>query len=146
MSNRPMTSLGALPKADVRRLAQRLADLPLFAGADRADLEQVAASGVLLTVPSGWSLIWERTAPDKAYVVLAGEVDIRRADAHVARLQPGDVVGETAILKHRLRSATVVAATPLEVLHFTAETVRRLHAEVPAFREALDAATLRHSA
>jgi len=146
MTNRSMTSLSRPSKGDVRRLAGRLGELPLLAAASRAELTQIAAAGVLLTVPEGWSLIWERTPADKAYVVLAGDVDIRRADAHVVRLRAGDVVGETAILERRLRTATVVAATPLEVLHFTAEAVQRLYAEVPAFRAALDAATVRHTA
>jgi len=131
---------------DVRRLRAQLASLPIFAGASRAELKAIARAGSHLTVPQGWSLIWEKTAADKAYVVLSGEVDIRRADAHVVRLEAGDVVGETAILERRLRSATVVAATPLEVLHFTAEIVQRLYDEVPAFKAALDAATLRHAA
>ena len=133
-------------RTDARRLREQLADLPLFAGASRGDLKAIAKAGSLLTVPQGWSLIWEKTPADKAYVVLSGEVDIRRADAHVVRLGAGDVIGETAILERRLRTATVVAATPLEVLHFTADAVQRLYAEVPAFRAALDAATLRHSA
>ena len=131
---------------DARRLREQLAALPLFAGASRAELKTIAKAGSLLTVPQGWSLIWEKTPADKAYVVLSGDVDIRRADAHVVRLGAGDVIGETAILERRLRTATVVAATPLEVLHFTADAVQRLYAEVPAFRAALDAATLRHSA
>jgi len=132
--------------ADARQLREQLAALPLFAGASPAELKAIAKAGSLLTVPQGWSLIWEKTPADKAYVVLSGEVDIRRADAHVVRLEAGDVIGETAILERRLRTATVVAATPLEVLHFTAEAVQRLYDEVPAFRSALDVATLRHSA
>jgi CRP/FNR family cyclic AMP-dependent transcriptional regulator len=146
MTNRSMTSLTRPPKGDVRHLAARLGELPLFESASRADLAEIAATGVLLTVPADWSLIWERTPADKAYVVLSGQLDIRRAGVHVFRLSAGDVVGETAILERRLRTATVVAATQLEVLHFTAEAVQRLYAEVPAFCQALDVATLRHAA
>lgn len=131
---------------DARRLREQLGSLPLFAGASRAELKAIAKAGSLVTVPQGWSLIWEKTPADKAYVVLSGEVDIRRADTHVVRLGAGDVIGETAILERRLRTATVVAATPLQVLHFTAEAVQRLYDEVPAFTSALDAATLRHTA
>lgn len=145
MTNRSMTTVTTPPAGDAEALAQRLAVLPLFAGARHAELREIAAAGYHLTVPQGWSLIWEKTGADKAYVVLSGRVDIRRDDAHVARLEAGDVVGETAILERRLRTATVVAATPLEVLHFTAEAVRRLYDDVPAFRKALDTATLRHA-
>ena len=97
-----------------------------------------------MTVPQGWSLIWEKTPADKAYVVLSGELDVRRGGEVVARLGAGDVVGEVAIVEHRLRTATVVAASPLEVLHFTREAVEKLYAEVPAFRAALERAVLAH--
>ena len=42
-----------------------------------------------------------------------------------------------ALVNHKLRSATVVADTPLEVLHFTTETVETLTAKIPHFRDAL---------
>lgn len=101
------------------------------------ELQQVHQRGTRLTVPKGWSLIWERTPADKAYLIVAGEVTIRRGGAEIARLGPGDVVGEMAIVNHRLRTATVVAATPLEVVHFTSEAVEALCEQIPAFREAL---------
>ena len=48
-------------------------------------------------------------------------------------------------MERRLRTATVVAASPLEVLHFTREAVECLYAEVPAFRDALDQAVASHT-
>lgn len=101
------------------------------------ELQQVHERGTRLTVPQGWSLIWERTPADKAYLIVAGEVAIRRNNSEIARLGPGDVVGEMAIVNHKLRTATVVAATPLEVVHFTSEAVEELCERIPAFREAL---------
>jgi len=129
---------------DLSTLVAALRALPTFAEATDAELRTIAAAGSLVTVPQGWSLMWERTAADKAYVVLAGELDVRRGGAHVARLGAGDVVGEYAIVEHRLRSATVVAASPLEVLHHTREAVEQLYADVPPFRAALDRAVLAH--
>ena len=127
---------------DTTTVLRRLAT---FADASDADLRAIAESGSYVTVPQGWSLIWERTPADKAYVVLSGDLDVRRGNEPVARLGAGDVVGEVAIVEHRLRNATVVAATRLEVLHFTREAVERLYAEVPAFRAALDRAVLDHA-
>lgn len=126
-------------------LVAALRALPLFAEATDAELRTIAAAGRLVTVPQGWSLIWERTPADKAYVVLSGDLDVRRNKETVARLGAGDVVGEVAIVEHRLRTATVVAATPLEVLHFTREAVEQLYADVPPFRAALDRAVLAHA-
>ena len=44
-----------------------------------------------------------------------------RARRRVAQLGPGDIVGEAAIVNHSLRTATIVALTPLELIHFTDE-------------------------
>jgi CRP-like cAMP-binding protein len=46
-----------------------------------------------------------------------------------------------AIVNHKLRSASVVSLTPLEVIHFTKESLERLLDEVPAFGEALRGTT-----
>jgi CRP-like cAMP-binding protein len=83
--------------------------------------------------------MWERTPADKAYLIVAGEVAIRRNNVEVARLGPGDVVGEMAVVNQKLRTATVVAATPLEVIHFTAEAVTELCERIPALHEVLAA-------
>ena len=50
---------------------------------------------------------------------------------------PGQIIGEAAIVNHTLRSATIVALTPLEVVHFTSERLEELVGEIPAFAEAL---------
>lgn len=146
MSKRPSTGTSAPPRTEVCQLAEELRTLGSLPEADTAALRHIAETGRLVTVPQGWSLMWERTPADKAYVILEGEVDIRVGDEIVARLGAGEVVGELAIVNRRLRAATVVAATPLRVLHFTRESVEQLYAGVPAFRAALDRAAGEHAA
>lgn len=104
------------------------------------DAARVRAAGTTLTLPQGWSPITESTPADKAYLITEGEVSVRRAGTEVARLGAGTIVGEAAIVNHTLRSASVVALTPLKVVHFTSEQLERLVDEVPAFGEALRAA------
>jgi CRP-like cAMP-binding protein len=142
MGNRGMTSTGPAPRPDNAEALTLLKRLDTFRGASDEQLTELVDAGHVVTVPQGWSLIWDRTPADKAYVVLAGEVDVRRDGELVAALGAGDVIGELAILRRKLRSAAVVATTPLTVLHFTREAVERLYAEVPVFREALDRAAL----
>ncbi|WP_210503305.1 cyclic nucleotide-binding domain-containing protein [Nocardioides xinjiangensis] len=107
---------------------------------DPADAQRVLAAGRALTVPQGWSPIAESTPADKAYLITEGEVSVRKGGVEVATLGPGAVVGEAAIVNRTLRSATVVALTPLRVVHFTSETIEELVDEVPAFGAALRAA------
>lgn len=109
-------------------------------GLGPADVERVLSAGRALSLPQGWSPIAERTPADKAYLITEGEVSVRRGGVEVATLGPGAVVGEAAIVNRTLRSATVVALTPLRVVHFTRETIEDLAAEIPAFDAALRAA------
>ncbi|GAB3015009.1 hypothetical protein GCM10011376_06800 [Nocardioides flavus (ex Wang et al. 2016)] len=109
-------------------------------GLPSADAERVLAAGRPLTLPQGWSPIAESTPADKAYLITEGEVSVRKGGVEIATLGPGAVVGETAIVNRTLRSASVVALTPLRVVHFTSETLERLADEVPAFGAALRAA------
>ena len=95
----------------------------------------------MVTIPKGWSLIWERTPADKAYVVLHGTASVQHdhdefaGSARASCRRDGD---------HQPRAPQRhgVAATELEVLHFTKEAVERLR-EHTAFRTAVEAALSR---
>jgi CRP-like cAMP-binding protein len=146
--NRGLRSTGPVPGLTERELAEavaRLGALGTFPGASEAELRTIVAAGRVVTVPAGWSLIWDRTPADKAYVILEGSVEVRRGQELVATLDAGEVIGELAILHRSLRSGTVTAASALTVLHFGREDVERLYAEVPAVRDALDAAAAERS-
>ena len=107
---------------------------------DPADARRVLAAGRALTLPQGWSPIAESTPADKAYLITEGEVSVRKGGVEIATLGPGAVVGEAAIVNHTLRSATIVALTPLRVVHFTSEGIEELADQVPAFGAAIRAA------
>jgi len=91
-----------------------------------------------VTLPEGWAPISESTGADKAYIILNGTVSVRSHGTEVARLGAGDIVGEAAILNHSLRTATIVALTPLELIHFTKDALDRLDVEMPSFHAALE--------
>lgn len=106
------------------------------------EIARISAAGTRVHVPAGWSQIWERTPADKAYVILDGTVSVRQHGEEIAQLGPGEVVGEAAIVNHSLRTASIVALTPLELIHFTDDAVRRLCEEMPSFKAALEAVAL----
>ncbi|MCW2755689.1 MAG: cyclic nucleotide-binding protein [Marmoricola sp.] len=108
---------------------------------DDADLATVVAAGRHVHLPADWSLISEQTPADKAYLILDGEVSVRKAGAEIARLGPGDVIGEIGIVNHKLRTASVVSLSPLEVIHFTRDALEKLLSDVPAFGDALRGTT-----
>ena len=102
------------------------------------EIARISASGTRVTLPEGWAPISEKTSADKAYVILDGMVSVRAHGDEVAQLGAGDIIGEAAIVNHSLRTATVVALTPLELIHFTREQLDQLNVEMPSFHEALE--------
>ncbi|HVK30103.1 MAG TPA: cyclic nucleotide-binding domain-containing protein [Nocardioides sp.] len=101
------------------------------------EIARISATGRRVKLPEGWSPIWEDTPADKAYILLSGTVSVRRDGTEIAQLGPGDIVGEAAIVGQKLRTATIVALTPLDTIHLTDDILRELDAEWPAFHQAL---------
>jgi len=117
----------------------RLDHLDRFARLSDRQVATIADVGTYVTVPPDWALMGEGQSADKAYLLISGEVSVRKHGKEVAQLGPGDVFGEMGIVAHKLRSATVVSMTPLECLHFTREQVEQLEKDIPEFGEALRA-------
>ena len=64
-------------------------------------------------------LIQEGERGREFFVIVSGEVEVRRKGRKIATLGPGSFVGEMALLSKTPRNATVTAATPLDVLVIT---------------------------
>lgn len=60
-------------------------------------------------------LIREGAVGAEAFLIVEGHADVVVAGKHVARVGPGEPVGEMALLDHSPRSATVTAVTPMRV-------------------------------
>lgn len=146
MVNRSMTTGGPVPRGDVRAQLRQIAALPAFADAPRALLADLARFGHVVHVRPGWTMIAEQTAADKAYVLLDGEVDVRRRGVEVNHCTVGDFLGELGIVQRRLRTASVVSATDVMALHLDREVFERLHDAHSYFRGVVSAAVRRKTA
>jgi CRP/FNR family cyclic AMP-dependent transcriptional regulator len=124
-----------------KRERDRVESMARFAHLNKDQIHRIVEHGTYLTIPQDWSLMMENTAADKAYLILEGEVSVRHGKDEIARLGPGAMIGEIALVAHKLRTATVVSITPLEVLHFTAEGLQELEDKIPDFRKALEGLT-----
>ncbi|MFT4084505.1 MAG: cyclic nucleotide-binding domain-containing protein [Nocardioides sp.] len=109
-----------------------------FAKFTPKEIAKISAAGTRLRLPAGWSPIWEDTPADKAYIILDGTVSVRQHGEEIAQLGSGDIVGEAAIMNRSLRTASIVALTPLELIHLSSEAMQRLATEMPSFGAALE--------
>jgi CRP-like cAMP-binding protein len=130
------------------RQTELLACLPLFSTCNRRQLSQVAQLTVPGEFPAGAVLTRQGQAGDLAFVIATGWAEVLRDGRRLARLGPGDVVGELSLLDGEPRSATVRALTDMEVLEISAEDLWLLLRQAPAVtRKLLQALSerLRHA-
>ena len=72
--------------------------MAIFDGLADHEVDRIKNTGTHLTLPANWSPISERTAADKAYIILAGEASVRRKGEEVATIGAGDIFGEGGIV------------------------------------------------
>ena len=88
----------------------------IFNPLPQATLEQVARRLEPLQVPAGTTVITEGETGDLFYLVVSGEAAVNVSGEHRASITDGGFFGEIALLRDTPRTATVTAATDLELL------------------------------
>jgi CRP-like cAMP-binding protein len=108
-----------------------LKSVPLFEHCSRRDLGKIAAITEEVAVEDGKVLITEGDRGREFFVIISGEVEVRRRGRKVAALGPGTYFGEIALLSQQPRTATVTAVTPLRVLVIADQAFVDLLDEIP---------------
>jgi len=84
-------------------------------------------------VAAGGSFFVENQLTDKIYLLVEGEVSLRRGARSLDIVKPGEIFGELAALTHQPRSASAVARTPCRAISLGARQLRRAIHETPEF-------------
>jgi CRP/FNR family transcriptional regulator, cyclic AMP receptor protein len=92
-----------------------LAQVPLFAGLSKKDLQEISGLATRLNLSEGRELTHQGGRGYEFVVVLEGTVDVLIDGKVVATCGAGDFFGEVALLEDRPRTATVVAKTDVTV-------------------------------
>jgi CRP-like cAMP-binding protein len=95
---------------------ERLREAPVFAECSLDELRRVAGLVTEITVPEGRVLTRQGIVGHQCFVVLEGQAVVEQGGMIVGTAVPGSVVGELALLDGTRRTATVTAATDMEVL------------------------------
>jgi CRP/FNR family transcriptional regulator, cyclic AMP receptor protein len=103
--------------------------VPLFASMAHPDLRRIATFATEDSVPAGATIMREGDYSNEMVAIESGTADVIRAGDTVASLGPGDVFGEMGVLDRELRTATVVASSPMRLIRLTNWDVKRLPRE-----------------
>jgi CRP/FNR family transcriptional regulator, cyclic AMP receptor protein len=90
------------------------------------DVDWMAVSGKIQTVPGGTVLVREGQAVDSLYLLVDGSLRVEISQLKprvVGVLGPGEIIGEISFVDSRPASATVIAETPANILRIPRETV-----------------------
>jgi CRP-like cAMP-binding protein len=109
-----------------------LAAVPLFSGCSRHELRAIAQLGTPVDAEEGAYLTEEGTPGREFFLVLSGEASCRVGNREVRRFETGGYFGELALLYGGLRTADVVAVTPMELLVFDAREFRSMLMATPS--------------
>jgi signal transduction histidine kinase len=113
----------------------------LFADVPDEPLKQLAADAEEVHLQAGEALLREGDPAEEVYVVVSGELEIRKqsgkAEVALTRVGPGSIQGEIAAFERGRRMASVYAVGDAEVLRLPFESVRAMLAADPDVATAL---------
>jgi CRP-like cAMP-binding protein len=118
---------------------KRLAELALFEGLDEEALRTIAKTAHELSVSDGAELVREGDYSYDLTIIDEGQAEVVHDGQVVATLGPGDVFGESGVIRKDLRNATVRASTPMRLITLTGWDLRRLRGRIPQLSERLQA-------
>ena len=104
--------------------------VPLFASMAEPDLRTIATFASEDSVPAGATLMREGDYSNEMVAIESGTADVIQGGRKVAGLGPGDVFGEMGVLERELRTASIVASSPMRLIRLTTWDVKRLPVEI----------------
>jgi len=105
--------------------------VPLFSSCSHSEVRTIASLGTPVDVAEGTYLTRRGQPGREFFLVLDGEASCRVGRKEVTRFSSGDYFGELALLHGGIRTADVVAATPMTLLVFDAREFRSLLMTTP---------------
>ena len=116
----------------------QLKRIPLFSDAPDDQLKQVSAFAESREVSEGTEVVKEGGFSRALLAIEDGTAEVTREGEHVADLGPGDIFGEAGMLDDSMRSASVVATSPMKLISLGHFEVKRLKKDAPDVYERIE--------
>jgi CRP/FNR family transcriptional regulator, cyclic AMP receptor protein len=115
----------------------RLKAIPLFQNFSEEELRQIAPFAEEAHAEEGAVLVREGDYSYQFVAIEEGTARVTRHDETVAELGPGDFFGEIGLLEKSLRTATVEATSPMQLITLTGWDMDRVAKAMPEAIEEL---------
>jgi CRP-like cAMP-binding protein len=117
-----------IPKEQI----QLLAKVPLFSSCSQNELRSIAQFGTPVEAEEG-TVLTQRGKPGREFfLVLDGVASCRIGSKEVKKFRTGGYFGEMALLYGGIRTADVVAVSPMQLLVFDAREFRSMLTTTPS--------------
>ncbi len=116
---------------------ESLKQVPLFSACTKKEWEKVARASDEITMTAGTLIVDQGQTGREAFVVLDGEIEVKRNNRKVATLGAGSVLGELSLLDHGPRTATAICETECTLLVIEQRRFLGVLDDVPAISHKL---------
>lgn len=120
--------------------ADRVRDIPMFRHLSRSELERIGGWLQAYSVPEGDLLVREGASAEEFFLIEDGQAAVLEDGERVAVLGPGDFFGEIGLIETGRRTASVIAATPMDVIVMYRPEFEQMKAELPTVADQIQAA------
>ena len=118
--------------------AARLESIPLFAQLSKSGRRAIAEHADDVQIAEGTWIMEKGRAANEFLVIERGTADVLDGEALIAQIGPGDVIGEIGLLRHTLRTASVVATSAIDAIVMYGPELMAMRKKVPLVFEELE--------
>ena len=120
--------------------AARVREIPMFRHLSQSELERVASWLQAYSVPEGDLLVREGASAQEFFLIEDGEAAVLQDGERIAVLGPGDFFGEIGLVETDRRTASIIAATPMDVIVMYRTEFEQMEKELPTVADQIRAA------
>lgn len=103
-----------------RENVDALKNLSFFQGFTNSDIDELLAASSMLAFQPGITVIHEGEIDNSFYIIVRGDVEVRKQDRLIVTLHEGDCFGEIGFLMASKRTASIISITEVLVLKVNA--------------------------